>query len=187
MTEAVATPKSVSSRTKAIIAIAAGAVLLLGGGTTLAYWSTTQTLAGGTVASGDLDIQPVGGQTWTLVGEDGTEVVVTDLSTIDIVPGDTLQLTGDFALTLIGDNLVADLTVSDVANLPAGIVTPVVVNVEDSTGVAFPGTGLTSDLNGETVSVNVDFQFDPQTVGTDLQLTDFTFEDITLTLTQVQP
>lgn len=175
-----------SKRTAAIIAIAAGAVLLLGGGGTLAYWSTTATLGGGTVVSGDLDLQPVGASSWTLTPEGGTATPVTDLSTIDIVPGDTLTLTGDFTITLVGDNLVADLAVADLASLPTGILPPV-VNVTDDTGATFPGTGLTDALNGEVVTVEVAFQFDPATSGTDLQVTDFVFEDVSLTLTQVDP
>ncbi|WP_243225938.1 alternate-type signal peptide domain-containing protein [Microbacterium sp. CIAB417] len=174
------------TRTKAIVAIAAGAVLLLGGGGTLAYWSTTATLGGGTVVSGDLDLQPAGASTWTLTPEGGTAVPVTDLSAIDIVPGDTLTLTGDFALTLVGDNLVADLVVADIATLPTGILPPV-VSVTDDTGATFPGTGLTDALNGEVVSVEVAFQFDPATSGTTLTTTDFVFEDVSLTLSQVDP
>src|SRR5690606_34041315 len=57
------------SRTKAIVAIAAGAVLLLGGGTNLAYWSTTQSVAGGAISSGDLNLQTTGSPTWWLTAE----------------------------------------------------------------------------------------------------------------------
>ncbi|HWV48978.1 MAG TPA: alternate-type signal peptide domain-containing protein, partial [Microbacterium sp.] len=161
-------------------------VLLLGGGGTLAYWSTTATLGGGTVVSGDLDLQPSGASSWTLTPEGGTAVPVTDLAAIEIVPGDTLTLAGDFTITLIGDNLVADLAVADLASLPTGILPPA-ISVTDDTGATFSGDGLTAALNGEVVSVEVAFQFDPATSGTDLQTTDFVFEDVALTLTQVDP
>lgn len=40
--------------TKGAIAAAAAAVLLLGGGTTLAYWTASVDIAGGTITAGEL-------------------------------------------------------------------------------------------------------------------------------------
>lgn len=173
------------SRTKAIIAIAAGAVLLLGGGTTLAYWSTQATINAGTVSSGDLDLTLVDTPSWSLTPEGGAAAPVTDIAAIDVVPGDTVTLTQDVTLTLIGDNLVADLAVTGVT-VPTGIL-PAVVTVTDDAGETFSGTGLTDDLDGETVTVEIAFQFDPATEDRDLVLTDFSFEDVQLTLTQQDP
>ena len=192
MTEAVPTSRrdirpaqAGSSRTKAIIAIVAGAVLLLGGGTTLAYWSTQATVNAGTVSSGDLNLTLVETPSWSLTPEGGTAAPVADITVIDIVPGDTVTLTQDVTITLIGENLIADLAVDGVT-VPTGIL-PTVVTVTDDEGAAFPGTGLTSALNGERVTVSVAFQFDPATPDRELVLTDFSFEDVQLTLSQQDP
>ncbi|WP_300266888.1 alternate-type signal peptide domain-containing protein [Microbacterium sp.] len=173
------------SRTKAIVAIAAGAVLLLGGGTTLAYWSTQATIDGGTISSGDLNLTLVDSPSWSLTPEGGTSAPVPDIAAIDIVPGDTVTLTQDVTLTLVGDNLIADLPVGGVT-VPTGIV-PTAVTLTDGTGATFSGTGLTSDLNGETVTASVAFQFDPATADRDLVTTDFVFDDVQLTLEQQDP
>ena len=90
-----ATPNAVASsrtRAKANVAIAAGAALLLGGGT-LAYWSTQQVIATGTINSGDLNLV-AGTGTWTLQGVAQTAPTpVTDITTVKLVPGDVLTLT----------------------------------------------------------------------------------------------
>lgn len=188
MTEAVPTIRAAQagrSRTKAIVAIAAGAVLLLGGGTTLAYWSTQATVNGGTVASGDLNLTLVDTPAWSLIPEGGVSAPVTDITAIDIVPGDTVTLEQDVTLTLVGENLVADLTVGGVT-VPTGIL-PAAITVTDALGATFSGTGLTSDLNGETVTVAVAFQFDPTTADRALAGTDFVFEDVQLLLEQQDP
>lgn len=174
-----------NSRTKAIIAIAAGAILLLGGGTTLAYWSTQATVNGGTVSSGDLNLTLVETPSWSLTPEGGAAAAVTDITAIDVVPGDTVTLTQDVTLTLIGENLIADLAVAGVT-VPTGIL-PAVVSVTDADGATFSGTGLTPALNGNTVTVSAAFQFDPTTPDRELVLTDFSFEDVQLTLTQQDP
>lgn len=192
MTEAVPATRSENraapagrSRTKAIIAIAAGAVLLLGGGTTLAYWSTQATVDGGTVSSGDLNLTLVDTPAWSLTPEGDASAPVADITAINIVPGDTVTLEQDVTLALVGDSLIADLTVGGVT-VPTGIL-PAVVTVTDDLGATFSGTGLTSDLDGETVTVSVAFQFDPATSDRELVLTGFSFEDVQLTLEQQDP
>lgn len=192
MTEAVLATRSENraapagrSRTKAIIAIAAGAVLLLGGGTTLAYWSTQATVDGGTVSSGDLNLTLVDTPAWSLTPAGDASAPVADITAINIVPGDTVTLEQDVTLTLVGDSLLADLTVGGVT-VPTGIL-PAVVTVTDDLGATFSGTGLTSDLDGETVTVSVAFQFDPATSDRELVLTGFSFEDVQLTLEQQDP
>lgn len=192
MTEAVLATRSENraapagrSRTKAIIAIAAGAVLLLGGGTTLAYWSTQATVDGGTVSSGDLNLTLVDTPAWSLTPAGDASAPVADITAINIVPGDTVTLEQDVTLALVGDSLIADLTVGGIT-VPTGIL-PAVVTVTDDLGATFSGTGLTSDLDGETVTVSVAFQFDPATSDRELVLTGFSFEDVQLTLEQQDP
>ena len=130
------TPKRASSRTKAIVAIAAGTALLLGGAGTLAYWSTSQSLTAGTVTSGDLDLT-LGTGVWTLDGVLTSPTVVADPSTVRIVPGDMLTLEQPVTVTLVGDNLEADLTVDVTAAIPSA-------NANDFT-VALTVTGATAN------------------------------------------
>ena len=130
------TPKRASSRTKAIVAIAAGTALLLGGAGTLAYWSTSQSLTAGTVTSGDLDLT-LGTGVWTLDGVLTSPTVVADPSTVRIVPGDMLTLEQPVTVTLVGDKLEADLTVDVTAAIPSA-------NANDFT-VALTVTGATAN------------------------------------------
>lgn len=169
------------SRTKAIVAIAAGAVLLLGGGTTLAYWTTSQTIDGTSTTSGNLDFTPDSEATWELVSEGGA--VTAPLSaTSTIVPGDLIRMTQDVTLELEGDNLFATFTAAVEGTPPTGLLEPT-VTVEDGDGAPV-STGLTQDNNGETVTVVAEFQFDPATAAQSLTTTDFDINDVTLTLTQ---
>lgn len=95
----------------AILAIAAGTALLLGGAGTYAYWSTETALAAGTVESGDLDLT-LGAGSWTLAGalQPATAVDEADLGDVRLVPGDVLTLSQPLTVTLEGDTIAADLT-----------------------------------------------------------------------------
>ncbi|MBD7996058.1 alternate-type signal peptide domain-containing protein [Arthrobacter sp. Sa2CUA1] len=92
---------------KGALATGVGVALLLGGGGTLAVWNQTANADAGTIASGDLN----------LVGEEGfwTSSVsgkIADISKYTVVPGETLTYTQNLDVTLVGDNLSADLTVT---------------------------------------------------------------------------
>lgn len=90
--------------TKGALAAGAAAVLLLGGAGTLAYWTDSEAIDGGTLTSGQLDLTAVTcGAAWL---EDGEPVAT-------IVPGDTItkQCTG--TLTLEGDHIGATVTLDD--------------------------------------------------------------------------
>lgn len=165
------------ARTKAIVAVAAGAVLLLGGGSTLAYWSTSTTVSAGTVTSGDLNLVPAGAPAWTIQGAlDAAPSPVTDPTSVRIVPGDVLTLTQDVTVTLIGDTIAASLQVAEGA-IPAGLTTTVTTAGADA-------AHLTEADNGSTVTVTVQITFDPATAGRDLVNSPFDLSDVTLTLTQ---
>lgn len=111
------TPKRFSPRAKAIIAIAAGTALLLGGAGSYAYWSTSQSLNAGTVNTGDLNLA-LGAGTWSLDGTLTAPTTVADPSAVHIVPGDVLTLTQVLDVTLVGDNLEALLTADLSAVIP---------------------------------------------------------------------
>lgn len=165
------------TRTKAIIAIAAGAALLLGGGTTLAYWTTSQTLDVGTVTSGDLELGTPTAAVWTLNG-----APVADISAVKIVPGDVVVMTQTSTLTLVGDNLEATLTATlEDAVLPSEVTAPApVVSVAGATDV----TALTDANNGAVATVTVTYTFPTSTTNRDLTNASLDFGDVNLTLTQ---
>lgn len=169
-----------SRRMKAIVAIVAGAALLLGGGTTLAYWSTTQSITGDTVSSGDLNLTLNDSPAWTLMPEGGAATPVPDITTVRIVPGDTVTLTQDATLTLVGDNIHAELDVAE-GTVPAPLTATVSVS-----GVTDPAD-LTATDDGSTVTVSVEFEFPNTITDRNNVNTAFDLTDVQLTLTQITP
>ena len=94
--------------TKGAIVTAAGVMLLIGGGGTLAVWNVEQNAQAGTVASGDLNLVAEAG-VWTVAGP--AEPI--DIDTYQIVPGDTLTYTQNVDITLDGDNISATLSIEN--------------------------------------------------------------------------
>jgi alternate signal-mediated exported protein len=90
--------------TKGALAAAAAGALLLGGAGSLAYWSGSQDVPGGTFTSGYLQLtdDTCASATWTL---DGGAAYTTQR----IVPGDTLTKTCDFAIDGVGDHMTVSL------------------------------------------------------------------------------
>lgn len=90
---------------KGSIAGAAGIALLLGGAGTLALWNDSETITGGTITAGNLDIAPVVNTTdgW----KSGTTAI--DLATYKIVPGATITYTKTFNVTAVGTNMTANV------------------------------------------------------------------------------
>jgi len=98
--------------TKGALAAATAVALLSGGAGTLAYWTGTQDVTGGSISSGKLTLShPVcdssEGDTaahgWQFDG--GDEFTATST----IVPGDTLTKVCDMTLTIVGDHIGATL------------------------------------------------------------------------------
>lgn len=186
MTETALVQKK-GTRTTAVVAIAAGAVLLLGGGTTLAYWSTQASITAGTVTSGDLNITVATEDVeWTVTPEGAGGVAIpADIDTLRIVPGDTVTMTQTATLTLVGDNLNADLDAVLVgATLPAGVVAPVPAITISSSEDA---DALTAASNNATVTVTLSYVFPNTTEDRDLTNAALNFGGVDLTLTQVAP
>ncbi|MBO3094187.1 alternate-type signal peptide domain-containing protein [Cellulomonas dongxiuzhuiae] len=116
-----------NKKTKGILAGTAG-IALLTGGATFAEWSDDATQDGGTITSGNLEVAPVGTPTWYDVSSDRTDGA--DLAglltgrnghVVDanwrIVPGDTAVAEFGFAVALEGDNLVANIDLTDIEAL----------------------------------------------------------------------
>lgn len=167
---------------KGAIATAAGVVLLIGGGGTLAVWNVEQNAKAGQIAAGDLNLVAGIGQ-WSVEGETGT----IDISTYRTVPGDTLTYTQDVDITLEGDNLEAELTVvnPDGANVNFGATTYTTSGVtltKDGASITNP---LTDDLEDAVASVS--FEFLEGTSGRDSVNATYDFSGVAFKLEQIAP
>ena len=92
--------------TKGTIAITAGVVLLLGGAGTYALWEVNAPLDG-SVQTGDLNLE-LGEAVWTLNGAS-----VDELDAVRIAPGDSLALSQAMTVTATGDDLAAQLSLTN--------------------------------------------------------------------------
>ncbi|MDO9380338.1 MAG: alternate-type signal peptide domain-containing protein [Nocardioidaceae bacterium] len=144
--------------TKGAIAAGAAAVLLVGGAGSLAFWSDSEGVDGGTITSGRLTITPAGtpAPTWT---DETTGTAIPDIGAFRIVPGDSLTYTADFVVEAVGDNLAATIEVDDdsITGSPTLLAeTTQSVQVLDG-GAAL--TAITEAQDGDTVTAEVTFTF----------------------------
>lgn len=96
--------------TKGFVAGAAGVGLLLGA-STFALWSDSDSASGGTITSGNLNVNVHDNPQWEDVsGNDSTPI---NLSDFRIVPGDTLQGRYFLDVELEGDNMEAGLSLEN--------------------------------------------------------------------------
>jgi len=98
--------------TKASVATAAGIVLLLGGGASLAYWtdSANSGTAAQTIAAGTLTVTPVDSGAWTkgfynAAGTQVTAPAAVTLGNVKLVPGNRLVYTQTFTVVGTGQDL----------------------------------------------------------------------------------
>jgi len=115
----------------AAAAIVASALLFTGfagGGTTFALWSTQQQFDGGQITAGNLDITGTQVGIWDVSADrTGGEKVgattdvqgrpIANLNNWRKVPGDTVMFRMDAKPVLVGDNLVAALTIDGLSEL----------------------------------------------------------------------
>lgn len=135
-----------NNKTKGTIAGAA-AIALLASGTTFALWNDSAKVAGGTITSGNLDVESTGAGTWVDLSADRTDKnhTIPNLAEFKIVPGDTIQGTFGFKAALEGDNMVANLGLSLKGAEAGGTlladpkVTKITYSLFDSAGVVVPG------------------------------------------------
>lgn len=85
------------------IAISASALLLVGGGGTLAMWNVEKSVQPGTITAGSMELNAETGS-WT--DKAGKTI---DVATYKIVPGDVLTYTQKFDINLAGDKIAAKL------------------------------------------------------------------------------
>jgi alternate signal-mediated exported protein len=169
------------STIKGVLAGAAGVLLLLGGGGTLAYWNAQGTVTGGTVNSGRLALTNPAAGAWTLNGSPVT-------GTVTIVPGDALRYAGAYDLVAEGDNLQASVGVtggSGSGTLSSFVTTSVSATLD---GAAVTTVTDADDGKRLAVGVDVDFPFggtvDNASQGLSLDLSDIA---VTLTQTDATP
>lgn len=177
--------KTMNSKTKGVIAGIAG-LALLGGGTTFALWSDSDTISGATITNGQLSVTATGSMSWQDVSDATAPVDITSIGDFRMVPGDSLQGSQSLDVVVEGNNLVADLLVDTAAaTVPADVEVTYDV-LRGSTVLASDvalgtDTPLTDVASGTyTVVVNVDFDYDAEgSMGDTTAL-----QDITVSLTQ---
>lgn len=149
--------------TKAAIAGGVGVALLLGGASTIAFWTDEADGGSGIITAGTLEIGDVTGGGWQIVHEgDGTgeptEAVEFDPESDRIVPGDVLTYTQSIPVELQGENIAAvfdgtiEVTPTDSADSSDTALADAIGDVADL--AASELTGATGDLtlDGETLT-----------------------------------
>ncbi len=169
--------------TTAAIAATVGAVLLLGGAGTLAYWSDNAESSAQVISSGTLDVSPTTGNVWNYMN--GTTVTANVVD--QIVPGDKVQTTIQVPVKLVGKNLKATLEVTRTtvaaATLSGAVVTTKVGTTAESTAAAVVSQTLTTSPTAPTtVPVVVTVEF-PNTIA---GKTDMTNPDATVSAKSLQ-
>ena len=168
--------------TAAAVAATVGAVLLLGGAGTLAYWSDNAESSAQVISSGTLDVSPTTGNVWNYMN--GTTVTANVVD--QIVPGDKVQTTVQVPVKLVGKNLKATLEVTRTtvaaATLSGAVVTTKVGTTPETTAAAVVSQTLTTSPAPTTVPVVVTVEF-PSTIA---GKTDMTNPDATASAKSLQ-
>jgi alternate signal-mediated exported protein len=184
--------------TKGAVAAAAAGVLLLGGAGSLAYWTAEGTVTGGDITAGDLKLSNADCDAdWVYAGTTTTVQL--------FVPGDEITKQCTFDLEATGDNLAAELTAPDTATVttdPADtsfdvdvaatytktLGTAAAVDVADGDTVTSSDDGsvITATI-AATIPFGTDEDGTPKVNANDTQDIVATLDDITVTLTQVDP
>jgi alternate signal-mediated exported protein len=159
-----------SKMIKGIVAGALGLTLLLGGGT-FALWYQNQSVASGSVQSGNLNFT-VGAQTWAVVSNAGgsggiaagTSTPIPDISAFKMVPGDTVTLTTAITTSVIGTTMQATLKadLSGIVNTATPTGTDLLnaikgsslstVKVDSGSAVAISGGGASVELTAASAT-----------------------------------
>lgn len=104
------------NRNKLVAGIGGAAIVagLVGMGS-FALWSDSDTTDAGIVTAGNLEVDNVG-VFWDDVSTDLPDTPIANVDDWKVVPGDTLRLTLDLDVALEGENLAANLDVSQIEN-----------------------------------------------------------------------
>lgn len=150
-------------KTKGALAAGAAVLLLAGGAGSLAYWSDSENIAGSSINSGELSLDPAAVDGWYDVSTNpgpGNPGVKVDPASFRIVPGDTLEYRSSVTIRADGDNLRATMTAD-----PSGITGDPELASKITTSLTTTGAGpnITEADAGKTVKVAVKVSFDPST------------------------
>lgn len=105
--------------TKGAFAASAAVALLIGGGSTLAFWNAEANLGQASISSGNLALTQTNAGTWTIQHVDGSVVPAGNLADLRIVPGDKLVYTGSYDVVAQGKNLAFKASVTNGSITPA--------------------------------------------------------------------
>lgn len=167
--------------TKGAIAVAAAALLLAGGAGTMAAWSDTASLGGGTVTAGKLEVTQTSAGAWTWAGTTDAFNPTTDR----LVPGDSVEYKAAYKLGVEGKNIVASLTPS-----LGGVTGELLPHLTVDAAATTTGIGLnniTPTDNGKTVGVATTITFKSDTSSKDGMGKTANLAGSTITLQQTAP
>jgi alternate signal-mediated exported protein len=178
--------------TKGALAAAAGAVLLLGGAGSLAYWNASATVNGGAITTGSLTLG-AGTCDPTWVYSNGTAAGQT---VVKVVPGDAITKSCTFTVGASGDHLSATLTApatttytknpTSATTDSLSVATTYTIN-RTPVATLLNGDKLTSADNGRTLTAKfvVTMPYGSTSVnGNDTQNLTATLNALTVSLTQ---
>ncbi|MGN6252462.1 MAG: alternate-type signal peptide domain-containing protein [Marmoricola sp.] len=182
--------------TKGALAAGTGAVLLLGGAGSLAYWTSTDDVAAQTISTGHLSIDtPDCGSGWALDGAEDAAGQAFDPATQQLVPGDVITETCTTVFHAEGSHLRATLAATAGTNdglfvgSPALLtlaLAPLESSADGSTNwTAVPGTGLTEANDGDTVRLQLTVTFDGSASDPATEDVSSALDAIAITATQV--
>lgn len=174
--------------TKGAVAVAAAGTLLLGSAGSLAYWNSTQTVTGGTISSGTLQLTQEVGQTctdWTLDAAGGATTYTP--GTTLVVPGDVITKDCDYTVNASGAHLAATLTmdatsITGDADLAAALTAAASYTLGGSPVTT--GQAITSADDGAVVHATITVTFDSATSGLTAQGVSASLADIVVRLQQ---
>lgn len=143
--------------TKATIATAAGVALLIGGGSSLAYWNDQATITGSTITAGNLALVSQSNTgTWGVKNGAITTPNI-NIANFRAVPGDALTYTTTLQVKAQGDNLKfkAGITSTSIAPATAGKASDIALQTALTGNTAFTfgtlPTGFTA--NGSEITL----------------------------------
>lgn len=176
--------------TKGAVAAAAAAVLLLGGAGSLAYWSDSDNVTGGTFNSGQLSLVQVSDcdtAAWNLdTGEPGGQPF--DPATETLVPGDTVKKICSFTVAAQGTHLRATVDAEPGTNtgdlLPSLTVAATDLAIAGTPDEPLTSGEITEDNDADVLKVTVAVTFNSASDNTTQEL-QAVLDDIEIVTTQV--
>ena len=170
---------------KGALATGVGVALLLGGGGTLAVWNQEVNASAGTIAAGNLQLATETG-VWT----SNISGPVGNIATYKIVPGEKLTYTQNVDVTLEGNNIGANLTVTGAGANGTGAAAFKAANISVGSvtlkkGEAAIANPLKTSVKG--VQASVTFEFLGSTTARDSTNASYDFSQVGFKLEQVAP